>query len=232
MDGKKIVEIASTRLNQNYVLGAKVPKNNPNWNGPWDCAELASWALYQATGILFGTKPLYNPAQADAYTGYWSEQAHSAHATISVSDAARIPGAFVLREPHPATKTGGHIVISDGNGGTVEAHSSKDGVICNTLNGRRWDCGILVPGVKYDSSNNSISVTAPQGVVFRFTIPLMVDPKIADIQTKLTKHGFDVGHIDGVFGAKTQAAVVAFQNSVGLVPDGEVGKATEMALAL
>ncbi|MBF0437411.1 MAG: peptidoglycan-binding protein [Magnetococcales bacterium] len=58
----------------------------------------------------------------------------------------------------------------------------------------------------------------------------MVDPKIAEIQTKLKNRGYDVGHIDGVFGAKTQAAVAAFQKSEGLIPDGEVGKETYQAL--
>lgn len=44
----------------------------------------------------------------------------------------------------------------------------------------------------------------------------------AEVQTLLARSGFDVGSPDGVIGAKTRAAVMAFQASRGLVPDGHV----------
>ncbi len=238
MTGQEIVRIAATRIGQKYVLGAKVPKTDPNWQGPWDCAELASWALMQATHILFGTRPQNNPVRADAYTGYWGEQAHAAHAIVTIEDAAGIPGSFILREP--ISSAGGHIVISDGQGGTVEAHSTARGVIRHTISGRRWDFGIVVPGVNYGTGTAPVTVTTPpatiaatsNAVTYRLTRPLMVGQKVAEIQTALQNHGQNPGHIDGVFGPRTQAAVIAFQNSQGLVPDGEVGPDTARALGV
>lgn len=46
------------------------------------------------------------------------------------------------------------------------------------------------------------------------------------LQVALRRAGFDTGSTDGIFGARTKAAVVAFQNQQGLVPDGIVGAIT------
>jgi peptidoglycan hydrolase-like protein with peptidoglycan-binding domain len=48
---------------------------------------------------------------------------------------------------------------------------------------------------------------------------------VKQIQTALVAHGFKVT-VDGKFGAKTQAAVIAFQKSVSIKQDGIVGPAT------
>lgn len=41
-----------------------------------------------------------------------------------------------------------------------------------------------------------------------------------EVQTLLARHGYDVGTPDGKVGPKTRAAIMAFQRSNGLVPDG------------
>lgn len=48
---------------------------------------------------------------------------------------------------------------------------------------------------------------------------------ITRLQDLLKPHGYE-GRVDGVFGATTEAAVVAFQKSKGLVADGVVGEKT------
>jgi peptidoglycan L-alanyl-D-glutamate endopeptidase CwlK len=53
---------------------------------------------------------------------------------------------------------------------------------------------------------------------------------VAALQTRLQAQGFPAGAIDGVFGPGTEAAVIAFQRSEGLVPDGVVGQLTARAL--
>lgn len=50
------------------------------------------------------------------------------------------------------------------------------------------------------------------------------------LQKKLKEHGFDPGPIDGIFGAKTLAAVKAFQKAKRLIVDGIVGPQTWAAL--
>jgi putative chitinase len=58
----------------------------------------------------------------------------------------------------------------------------------------------------------------------------MTGNDVTGLQTRLQMRGFSPGAIDGIFGPGTEAAVVAFQKSEGLVPDGIVGTSTAMAL--
>jgi N-acetylmuramoyl-L-alanine amidase len=226
--GKEIVKAALKHVGEQYVLGTVVPKNDPNWGGPWDCAEFVSWCVFQTARILYGCDDDQgDPAIADAYTGFWGRDARTLGKQISVAEAAGIPGAAVLRLGPKM----GHIVISDGQGGTVEAASTKLGVICHTLSGRRWDMGILVPGISYEQGHG-IPEPTPPGVIYRLASPLMRGEKIAQIQQKLASLGYDPGNADGVFGPRTFAAVMDFQKSNGLVPDGEVGPQTARAMGI
>lgn len=52
------------------------------------------------------------------------------------------------------------------------------------------------------------------------------------VQTKLKRWGYYTGAVDGIYGAKTKAAVKAFQRKNGLVADGIVGKKTAAALGM
>jgi peptidoglycan hydrolase-like protein with peptidoglycan-binding domain len=49
---------------------------------------------------------------------------------------------------------------------------------------------------------------------------------VMQVQSAMQQLGFYAGNIDGVYGAKTVAAVKAFQTSVGLTPDGIAGPKT------
>ncbi len=226
--GTAILKKALEHLGERYVLGAVAPKNDPDWDGPWDCAEFVSWCVYQTAGLLYGCENNRgDPATADAYTGFWSRDARTLGTIISVRQAAAIPGAAVLRLGPKM----GHIVISDGRGGTVEAHSAATGVIRHTLSDRRWDMGILVPGVRYEETGGTAGVKSPAGL-FRLTSPRMRGERVREIQEKLKENGFEPGPLDGVFGPKTFTAVLRFQQVRGLVPDGEVGPQTAAALGL
>jgi hypothetical protein len=55
-------------------------------------------------------------------------------------------------------------------------------------------------------------------------------PDVRDLQQKIKDLGFDPNGVDGIFGPGTRAAVIAFQQSKGLQPDGKVGPNTLAAL--
>ncbi len=54
--------------------------------------------------------------------------------------------------------------------------------------------------------------------------------EVEELQRRLKDEGFEPGPIDGVFGKKTKAAVIGFQKSCGLKPDGICGSLTWRAL--
>lgn len=223
----KLLRIARAHLGEAYVLGSIAPKANPNWRGPWDCAEFASWCVYQACGQLFGCRPRQgDPDRVDAYTGYWDQDARTQGQVISVGQAAATPGAFLLRRPGSAI---GHVAISAGGGRTVEAHSRLRGVIEDQVAGRRWDIGVLVPGIDVRQPEAPAPVPAP-GIVLRVKSPPMSGRLVRVVQQALRDAGYDPGPIDGDYGGQTAAAVRAFQLRRGLAIDGEVGSLTARAL--
>src|SRR6476659_7363330 len=52
------------------------------------------------------------------------------------------------------------------------------------------------------------------------------DPAVRDLQTALKALGHDPGPVDGVFSAKTETAVKAFQKKREITADGIVGRVT------
>jgi peptidoglycan hydrolase-like protein with peptidoglycan-binding domain len=222
---QNILELAATRLGEPYILGSMVPKDDVDYHGPWDCAEFCSWAIYQVSAKLYGcVNNSGNPATADAYTGFWKRDADKIGDTVPIEVAAKTPGAFLLRYSGPGVT--GHVVMSDGKGGTIEAHSHKDGVIRSKVSGRRWDIGILIPWLSHEFTEISVPVEAPKEMIYRWTEPMMTGEVIKKIQLKLGQAP------DGIFGSKTFYAVKQFQNKMGLVSDGEVGPQTLSALGV
>ena len=55
---------------------------------------------------------------------------------------------------------------------------------------------------------------------------------VKTIQTKLKRWGYYTGAVDGIYGAKTKAAVQYFQRKNGLTADGIVGSATAKAMGV
>jgi N-acetylmuramoyl-L-alanine amidase len=221
MTGDDIVILGDKHVGEPYALHALVLKNDPDYKGPWDNTDFVSWVYYQATGILYGCDAM------DEHCDFWDRDANKKGRIITIEEAKSTPGAVILR--FAGNGTVGHIVISDGNGGTVEAHGRDDGIINSVVDGRRWDMGILVPGVTYQS--NPISpYTPPSVTIYRLTSPNMVSTEIGKIQAELTRRGFDTGGVDNIFGEMTYNAVKLFQDSVGLNPDGEVSAFTAAVL--
>ena len=56
--------------------------------------------------------------------------------------------------------------------------------------------------------------------------------EVKEVQRRLKEWGYYKGSVDGVFGAGTRSAVIAFQKKNGLTADGVVGKSTYKALGM
>src|SRR3989442_12107578 len=121
--GERILQLGRRHIGESYILGSLAPKNNPRWTGPWDCAEFASWLVFQAAQVLYGCASDSNhPASADAYTGDWGRDAERLGVRISGEQAAQTPGAAGLRSPRRGAV--GALALSDGRGGAGGARWS------------------------------------------------------------------------------------------------------------
>lgn len=222
--------MARKHLGESYILGAHVTYANANHRGPWDCAEFATWAVYQATNMLLGCRPRRESA-SEAYTGYWLDDAREFGLEIGWREALNVPGAMVCRRA--ISKRIGHIAISTGDGATVvEAAGKNVGVREFSALGRPWDTGIRLPTAAEWVAISGGTVSELGTVLRASEIAGLPQSEVKELQTILRERGFDPGPIDGTFGAWTEQAVANFQSANGLVVDGIAGAQTLEALGL
>jgi N-acetylmuramoyl-L-alanine amidase len=220
--GQQIIDLAALHLGENYILGSIAPKNNPNFKGPWDCAEYVSWCIFQASQIEIGYR------NNDAYTGYWGEDATTKCMPINVETAAATAGAVLLRIPLLGQI--GHIVFSDGRGGTLEAKGKNYGVLRDKIDKRLWTHALLVNGVSYITDNNLGFVYHPPVNNFFLSNPPIQDNLVLLAKQKLVAFGINPGNLNRTYDAIMAAAIHNYQLSKGLVVDGVMGKQTLRSL--
>jgi len=230
MNGSEMVELLQEHKGEVYKLGAIAPKDDFSYIGPWDCAEFASWGAYQATKKLYGCNDNQgDPSNADAWTNFFKRDIEDGTLIkISIDEAKATAGAFLLRYTEGSRI--GHIVCSKGDGTTIEAASTKLGVTELSVDGRRWDCGILIPGMIYHDMSgiavNGETVVNPYAglaaLVLRLTDPMMKHPMVAVIGDELKKLGLYTKKVDDIYGEGMFKAVCKLQEHNGLVVDGEV----------
>ena len=230
--GQGVVERARKHIGEDYKF-VNVPKDDASWRGPWDCAEFVSWLVYQEAGVLYGCDDdKGNPHTADAWTGHWKRDIETRGIGVSVAKAAATVGGILLRFPPNVPGKFGHIVVSDGHGGTIEAMGKAFGVRAAKIAGRQWDAGILLPELSYDGLDTTAPDVPGPARIFAIDAQNMNPLVIERIQRALKANGFDPGDVDGKFGPKMEAAVVAFQDAKGLVVDGDVGEETAESLGI
>lgn len=231
-EGQDLVDLAMTREGQKYVLGARVHLANPNWSGPWDCAEFVSWCVYHAYKTLIAVRPP-NAQQGESYSGWWYEDAVAGDMLMPLREAIATPGAILIRKPGAFGIKIGHVAISRGDGTTIEAKGARDGVlVVKDAAKRSWSTGAIVPGVAYAGNDASAIVLKAPKKLLQLASPYMRGDPVIAVQAALKSAGVDPGPIDGIYGQATADAVAAFQAMNGLVVDGAVGAETRKVLGL
>jgi len=149
MKGEDVLIRARAHLGQAYALGAVAELDNPDYAGPWDCADFVTWCVWQAYGVLCGVTSAGHP-----FSGAWITYAEQAEQAFTPDDALHRPGAILIRRPGAGLS--GHVAFSDGCGGTVEARGRRYGVTQAPARGRVWHLACGVPGVRYDRTGRGV----------------------------------------------------------------------------
>lgn len=130
--------------------------------------------------------------------------------------------------PPPVSCTGTIYIVQPGD--TLFIIANKFGVTVNQLiaaNPQLSNPNVIFPGDKI-----CIPVTTPPVSACPTLTVGSTGPAVVRLQSLLLANGFNPGPIDGIFGPLTQQAVINFQISRGLVPDGIVGVLTWTALGV
>lgn len=207
-----VVRLALTQSGGAYVWGGKAAGNEPNPKAAGhglDCSGFIAWVTSRLGVPLLG--------------GSWQQLAacRKAGTVIPVSQAERTRGALLWLGPGGSE----HIVISRGDGTTIEARGKAYGIGSWSVYRDAWTAGALIPGVDYSApGSQEVDVTG---------LPLLskgsTGQPVRNLQGLLNAHGQRLA-VDGDFGPATDSAVRAFQISAHIGVDGAVGVQTWSAL--
>lgn len=106
--------------------------------------------------------------------------------------------------------------------------SKKETVLPQPLASQRTAAGYQKVEYSQQYEDKDVSYKKPVKKTSSKTLALL-SPK--QLQQALKNAGFYQGPVDGKIGSKTKEAIVSFQRSKGLTPDGVVGGKTSAALS-
>lgn len=149
-----------------------------------------------------------------------------------ITGIPEIPGLAVW------TKTGVHIGVYVGGGDVVEARGFAYGVQRNRLRQRGFVTWGLYPFAEYTPEEVALAESAAKAASAAsapaYTLPTLRPGSkgnpVKVLQWLLNERGHAAGQADGIYGAKTCAAVKAFQADNGLTADGIAGTKTWSSL--
>jgi cell wall-associated NlpC family hydrolase len=124
----RFVALCLQQAGKSYVYGATPPTSDPNPRA-FDCSSLVQWAAVRV-GIPDPTRTTYTQ----------EAKIRSAGRIISVQQAINTKGALLFQP--------GHVAISLGNGKTIEAMNSSQGVRQGNAAGRGFTAGGLLVGAQ------------------------------------------------------------------------------------
>jgi cell wall-associated NlpC family hydrolase len=188
-----------------YVFGAEAKFSDPDPD-VFDCSELVEWALAR-TGVRFPD-------------GSWNQErfCRERNTIIPYRRAVRTQGALLFRH----RGSDGHVVVSLGNGSTIEARGRAYGVnVFNTAN-RVWTAAALVPGLKYGPPPDNF----PRWPGRYLTQPPRIRGRDVQVwQRRMLARGWRIP-ANGVYGPNSERICRKFQQEKGLLVDGIVGPDT------
>lgn len=179
-----------------------------------DCKQwIGKMAADCSGGIVAAIRtkiPTYTDRTANTFRSQFSEYG-------KISTIPEIPGLAVWRN--------GHIGIYEGNGYVLEFRGTAYGAVRTKLAERGFNYWGKIRDVDYGDAK----IDPTKWNVYRllkYTKPMLKGDDVKELQTRLNAAGFDCGKIDGIFGKKTEAAVMAYQKAKKLAVDGKAGKNT------
>jgi cell wall-associated NlpC family hydrolase len=134
----RFLEVARNQIGDRYVFGSEADLDDADPD-VFDCSEFTQWAADQAGVTL-----------PDGATHQYLHL-KKLGVLVPVEEAKNIPGALLFsfdREPRlgDGRTPGAHVAISLGDGATVEARNSRDGVGQFTA-GDRFQYAAVIPGI-------------------------------------------------------------------------------------
>ena len=199
-----------TKANQAAATREQTVKWGAKWIGHHvaDCSGLAYWAFERLGGYVFhGSNTIWNQ-----YVTRRSSLVNGKRA----DGKPMLPGdpVFLVRNEN-GKQNRHHIGYYVGNDTVIEAKGTRDGVVTSPLS--RWHETAHWLNVEYEN-----------GVVYMNKPTLRRGSSgdaVRELQELLNQNGAALT-VDGKFGAATYEALVGYQASHGLVPDGVCGAAT------
>ena len=188
-----------------------------------DCSGLFSWAFKQLGGYMYhGSNTMwreYTVSRGKLRNGKRTD------------GGDLLPGTAVFTD-HEGDKT--HVGLYVGGGYVIEAAGTQQGVIKSKVTNDKWTHWAVLKGLTMNMTEKpeaAVPAPDPERQETRPTIRKGSRGEYVTLmQTMLVNRGYSLGNVDGIFGARTDAAVREFQKANGLAVDGVCGPKTWAAL--
>jgi peptidoglycan hydrolase-like protein with peptidoglycan-binding domain len=227
--------VQNTDFTVSYAVDNTVDNNTAEYSG-WGAptvpgsyvATLNAYGLYHDDGtgepitVQFKVLPkdIDTLPDSDVYLKYFDDTYTGSEIT---PDVVVFDGAQKLVEGVDYTLTYTNNIAA----GTYTASVNVNG-IGNYTGTKVLNFSIVKPTVVHESYPTYVAAVAVPNSPMLKTGDNNND--VATLQTRLNELGYNCGEVDGVFGAKTRAAVIAFQKANNLSVDGVAGPQTWAAL--
>ena len=209
-----------TQERQNAATREQTVKYGSRWIGRnvADCSGLFSWAFKKLGGYMYhGSNTMWSK--------YMTEKGTLTNGNRSDGQELK-PGTAVYKVSGTNYY---HVGLYVGNGNVIEAKGTSDGVVTSSIS--KWNAWAEMRGVDYSGTADPVEPGSPLGTrLLKRSSPYMRGDDVKALQSSLNALGYSCGTVDGIFGNKTKAGVIAFQTAKGIAVDGIVGPETRAAI--